>query len=83
MSFCSLSARSLARNDSSPGAPNRTREMLLSGLVFSEFQLEIASIVAMAGQSASVAGRILKSSEVGLDAAMVRKVRDEGKEHLS
>lgn len=73
-SFFSLSARSFARNDASPGSPNKTRETLLSGLVLSEFQLEMDSTVAIVAQSASVAGRILKSSEIGRVAAMVRRV---------
>lgn len=55
---------------------------MLSGLVLPEFQLEMDSTVAIVGQSTSVAGRILKSSEVGRVAAMVRRVRVGGKGQL-
>lgn len=72
-SFSTLLARSFARNDESLGGPNNTSEMLFFGSVLLASQLEVASTFATVAQSASVAGTILKSSELGFDVTIVKE----------
>jgi hypothetical protein len=51
--------------------------MLFSGLVLLASQLEVASILAIVAQSASVAWRILKSRDLRFESAMMTDEEEE------